>query len=380
MPSNEGRGYVLRRVIRRAVRRAFQLGVIDGLTPRLVAAVADVLGGAYPVLVTELDRISETVEREEGALPAHPRRGLGRSSRRRWRDGTGRVLGRRRLPSARHPRVPHRAHHGDGGRGRGRGRHRGLRARDGGPARAGPGRRPRVGARRSATRPSTGSCSTPVGADALHRLRARTRSPPRWWPCWPAPSPGRPRSSSTAPPSTPSPAARWATPASSPPRRAGPGVLDTQSVLPGLIVHRATVERASSSPAKTPWPSIDGPRRDATRRHHTGTHLLHSALRQVLGDHVRQQGSLVAPDRLRFDFSHPKALRAEELAEVAEAGQRRRAHRRAGRGDRDLEGRSRGARGAGLLRRQVRRARAGGAGRGALARVLRRDPRRRAWA
>ncbi len=64
---------------------------------------------------------------------------------------------------------------------------------------------------------------------------------------------------------------------------------------------------------------IDAGAARATRRHHTGTHLLHSALRQVLGDHVRQQGSLVAPDRLRFDFSHPKALRPEELAEVAEA-------------------------------------------------------------
>jgi len=94
-------------------------------------------------------------------------------------------------------------------------------------------------------------------------------------------------------------------------------VLDTQSVLPGLIVHRATID-GEIFPGQEALAVIDAPRREATRRHHTGTHLLHSALRLVLGDHVRQQGSNVAPDRLRFDFSHPKGVRPEELREVAE--------------------------------------------------------------
>ena len=67
LPSNDGRGYVLRRVIRRAVRRAFQLGVIEPITPGLVASAAEVLGQAYPVLVDELDLIQATVEREEGS-------------------------------------------------------------------------------------------------------------------------------------------------------------------------------------------------------------------------------------------------------------------------------------------------------------------------
>ena len=60
------------------------------------------------------------------------------------------------------------------------------------------------------------------------------------------------------------------------------------------------------------------PRRESIRRNHTGTHLLHSALRQVLGDHVRQQSSWVGPDRFRFDFSHPDGLRPEELAAVSQ--------------------------------------------------------------
>jgi alanyl-tRNA synthetase len=92
-------------------------------------------------------------------------------------------------------------------------------------------------------------------------------------------------------------------------------VYDTVYALPGLIAHKARLT-GELVPGQDALAAIDVPRREAVRRNHTATHLLHAALRTVLGDHVRQQGSLVAPDRLRFDFSHHGQPTAEELEKV----------------------------------------------------------------
>jgi alanyl-tRNA synthetase len=93
-------------------------------------------------------------------------------------------------------------------------------------------------------------------------------------------------------------------------------VLDAQRPVPGLIVHEVQLEKGTLKVGDSVHLAVDAERRDAIRRNHSATHLLHRALQLVLGDHVKQAGSVVAPDYLRFDYAHFQAPTGAELERV----------------------------------------------------------------
>ena len=270
--------------------------------------------------------------------------------------------GRRRLPPVRHLRLP-AGPHPRGGRGpRPGGRRGGLRRQDGRAARGGRSSPARARSRSRASTRTSPTAWAPTtflgyeateGESAIVALVADGTVGHLGRPA-PAKTPDRRRGQRDAR-STASRAARWATPARSPAHGASLTVTDTRRPVPGLVVHLGLLESGELKVGDKVKLTVDAERRDAIRRNHSATHLLHWALRSVLGEHVAQKGSLVAPDRLRFDFSHFAAADRRRAAEGRGSGQRpgpaqpARQHRSAAHRRGQEQGRHR------LLRREVRR-------------------------
>jgi alanyl-tRNA synthetase len=315
LPTNEGRGYVLRRIIRRAVLAARRAGSEAPLSASLVDATIEKMGEAYPVLVKDRDLIVSILEREEAGFARTLRTGLSLLE-----EAQDRVLasGSTVFPGE----VAFKLHdtHGfpieltdeivaESGlsvqrdvfdaamneqRERARSSSKALNLADDSQYReiiekSGP--TEFVGRDISRYSIETTVLALLKGPDGTSELFLD--STPFY-----AESGGQVGDRGTVVTET----GRFE-------------VLDTQSVAGGLFAHRGRIA-GEILPGQACVATIDPERRESTRRNHTATHLLHAGLRSVLGDHVRQQGSYVGPDRLRFDFSHGAGLANEEAAEI----------------------------------------------------------------
>ncbi len=322
MPSNEGRGYVLRRIMRRAMRHAHLMGVSEPLMWRLVPALVREMGQHYPELVRAEALITETLKLEESRFRRTLERGL-----RLLEEEVAALPDKAALPGD----VAFRLYdtYGfpldltqDALRAQGRGvdvdafnQSMEKQRADARAAWAGSGEqatdqvwfdiRERVGATEFlgyGTEIAEGRIEALVveaaEVDAAHEgneVAVVMNQTPFY--------------------------------GESGGQVGDTGILigaesvevalrDTRKMVGDLHVHLGTVQRGSIKTGDVLEMRVNADRRDALRANHSATHLLHAALRKVLGDHVTQKGSLVAPERLRFDISHPKAISGDEIAEV----------------------------------------------------------------
>jgi alanyl-tRNA synthetase len=321
VPSNEDRGYVLRRIIRRAVRYGYLLGVERDVTPPLVAAVVDAMGHAYPMLTSSADAITGTIEREEDRFRSTLKRGSTMLEDKISELAPGQALPgevafdlyetygfplevTEEIAAERDIEVDDAGYRAALERAQQISK---AGAKAGTDAYANLGSFQEVldahGPTEFTGRAEHESKATVVavipsgsdeGAGEGDEVSVFLDRTPFY-----AESGGQVGDVGTITTET---------------GRAE--VHDTTYGLPGLHRHHARVVEGRIEAGQEALATIDGARRDAIRRNHTGTHVLHWALREVLGEHVKQQGSLVAPDRLRFDFGPADALTDDQIRRI----------------------------------------------------------------
>ena len=322
LPSNEGRGYVLRRIMRRAMRHAHLLGAKDPLMHRLLPSLTAEMGAAYPELIRAQPLIAETLEREETKFRQTLDKGLKLLDEATAGMGKGDTLaGEVAFKLYDTFGFPYDLTEDA------------LRANDIAVDRAGfdAAMAQQKAAARAAWKGSgekasdeiwfdlaetngstefTGYTSTAGEATVIGLVKdgkpvdevqagdavvVLTNQTPFY-----GESGGQMGDAGTI----------------ATLEGAKASVSDTGKPLGRLHTHQATLEAGTLKVGDTVQLTVDAERRDRIRANHSATHLLHAALRNRLGGHVTQKGSLVAEDRFRFDFSHPKALSAEEIADI----------------------------------------------------------------
>jgi len=322
LPSNEGRGYVLRRIMRRAMRHAHLLGAKDPLMYRLLPSLTAEMGAAYPELIRAQPLIAETMEREETKFRQTLDKGLRLLDEATVGMGAGATLpGDVAFKLYDTFGFPYDLTEDA------------LRLRDIAVDRAGfdTAMAQQKAAARAAWKGSGQKASEEIWFDlaeangsteftgygattgegtviALVKDGAQvdeakagddvvvlTNQTPFY-----GESGGQMGDSGTI----------------ATLEGAKASVSDTGKPLGRLHAHHAKLEAGSLKVGDAVQLTVDAARRDRIRANHSATHLLHAALRNRLGGHVTQKGSLVAEDRFRFDFSHPKALTPEEIADV----------------------------------------------------------------
>jgi alanyl-tRNA synthetase len=306
-PSNEARGYVLRRILRRAVRHAYILGVGTPVMGGMVDAVVEVMGVDYPELVENHSFIRDVIDREEVRFRETLRTGEAILDEQLSSLAEGESLSgdtafllhdtygfplevTQEITAERNVTVDVEAF---------------RRAMADQQQRAKAGRKVSISGDTASLvalvaahgeTVFTGRDEVATAATVLHvddEIVVLDRTP------FYAESGGQAGDTGTI--------------------RTETGEItvgDTRGGVPGLSVHSVASVNGAIEVGQTATATIDDERRSAIRRNHTATHLLHWALRKVVGDHVKQQGSWVGPDRLRFDFSHYEAVTAEQIAEV----------------------------------------------------------------
>ncbi|KAA0697566.1 alanine--tRNA ligase [Neorhizobium sp. P12A] len=323
LPSNEGRGYVLRRIMRRAMRHAQLLGARDPLMYRLLPTLVQEMGRAYPELVRAESLISETLKLEENRFHKTLERGLSLLSDATTTLGKGDMLDgetafklydtygfpldltqdalRERgigvdisgfTDAMERQKAEARSHWAGSGDKAAETIWFELKEKHGASEFLGYDTEVAEGVIQAIVKDGVSVDSVSAG-DAVQVVINQT-------PFY-AESGGQMGDTGTIYGDS-----------------GELNVTDTQKKGEGLFVHVGTVGEGSLKVGDPVALKVDHARRGRLRANHSATHLLHEALREVLGTHVAQKGSLVAPERLRFDVSHPKPMSAEELKAVEE--------------------------------------------------------------